>query len=231
MCPYQQSQGINHHGQKHCCHDSCQQHCCPQRCCHWQLCCSRDHYCCSTWLNLSLIITRTLHGTLRILLKDSFVPFWGLNGGIDPSENRVLNIRLPDMGLKGRFPLGLKHCTSITGIDLSSNELFGSIPQNISKIIQYATSLYLSSNNFSGEIPPGLANCTFLNVLKLNFSLEKCIDNPFISPWHTCSLGMYWLRRFWDSRFPCLRNQFLKWDRVTFWRLATTSTNSIVKIN
>jgi hypothetical protein len=70
-----------------------------------------------------------------------------------------------------------------------------------------------------------------LNVLKLNFSLEKCIDNPFISPWHTCSLGMYGLRRFWDSRFPCLRNQFLKWDRVTFWRLATTSTNSIVKIN
>jgi len=102
----------SNHGQKHCCRDSCQQHCCPQRCCHWQLCCTRDHYILllnlSCWLNLSLIITWTLHGTLRTLLKDSFVPFWGLNGGIDPSENRVLNIRLPDMGLKGRFPLGLK---------------------------------------------------------------------------------------------------------------------------
>ncbi|KAJ6880664.1 hypothetical protein NC652_033869 [Populus alba x Populus x berolinensis] len=30
---------------------------------------------------------------------DSFVPFWGLNGGIDPSRNRVSNIRHPDMGL------------------------------------------------------------------------------------------------------------------------------------
>ncbi|XP_073263748.1 probably inactive leucine-rich repeat receptor-like protein kinase At5g48380 isoform X2 [Populus alba] len=85
-----------------------------------------------------------------------------------PNENRVLNIRLPDMGLKGRFPLGLTNCTSMTGIDLSSNELFGSIPQNISKIIPYATSLDLSSNNFSGEIPSDLANISFLNVLKLD---------------------------------------------------------------
>ncbi|XP_061969338.1 probably inactive leucine-rich repeat receptor-like protein kinase At5g48380 [Populus nigra] len=85
-----------------------------------------------------------------------------------PNENRVLNIRLPDMGLKGRFPLGLTNCTSMTGIDLSSNELFGSIPQNISKIVAFATSLDLSSNNFSGEIPSGLANCSFLNILKLD---------------------------------------------------------------
>ncbi|KAJ6403812.1 hypothetical protein OIU84_012085 [Salix udensis] len=85
-----------------------------------------------------------------------------------PSENRVVNIRLPDMGLKGRFPLGLANCTTITGIDLSSNELFGSIPQNIANITGYATSLDLSSNNFSGEIPSSLANCSFLNVLKLD---------------------------------------------------------------
>ncbi|KAF9688368.1 hypothetical protein SADUNF_Sadunf02G0190200 [Salix dunnii] len=85
-----------------------------------------------------------------------------------PNENRVVNIRLPDLGLKGRFPLGLRYCTTITGIDLSSNELFGSIPQNISNITGYATSLDLSSNNFSGEIPSSLANCSFLNVLKLD---------------------------------------------------------------
>ncbi|KAB5569724.1 hypothetical protein DKX38_003517 [Salix brachista] len=85
-----------------------------------------------------------------------------------PGENRVVNIRLPDMGLKGRFPLGLANCTTITGIDLSSNELFGSIPQNIANITGYATLLDLSSNNFSGEIPSSLANCSFLNVLKLD---------------------------------------------------------------
>eukprot|EP00257_Ricinus_communis_P020483 XP_015579718.1 probably inactive leucine-rich repeat receptor-like protein kinase At5g48380 [Ricinus communis] len=85
-----------------------------------------------------------------------------------PDENKVLNLRLSGMGLKGRFPIGLQNCTSITGVDLSSNELSGSIPADISHIIKYVTSLELSSNNFSGEIPVALANCSYLNVLKLD---------------------------------------------------------------
>ncbi|KAF5726502.1 inactive leucine-rich repeat receptor-like protein kinase [Tripterygium wilfordii] len=90
-----------------------------------------------------------------------------------PDESKVLNIRLSDMGLKGSFPLGIQNCTSLTGLDLSSNELYGSIPSNISKIIGFVTTLDLSSNSFSGEIPENLANCSYLNVLKLdhnNFS-------------------------------------------------------------
>ncbi|XP_012490947.1 probably inactive leucine-rich repeat receptor-like protein kinase At5g48380 [Gossypium raimondii] len=93
--------------------------------------------------------------------------------GIDcwhPDENRVLNIRLADMGLKGVFPQGIVKCKSITGLDLSSNKLYGPIPSNISQIIHYVTSLDLSSNNFSGEIPPALANCSFLNILKLDYN-------------------------------------------------------------
>ena len=85
-----------------------------------------------------------------------------------PDENKVLNIRLSDMGLKGQFPVAIKNCTSLTGLDLSSNKLFGNIPKNISQIIQFVTTLDLSSNNFSGEIPVSLANCTYLNVLKLD---------------------------------------------------------------
>ena len=85
-----------------------------------------------------------------------------------PDENKVLNIRLSDMGLKGQFPVAIKNCTSLTGLDLSSNKLFGNIPKNISQIIPFVTTLDLSSNNFSGEIPVSLANCTYLNVLKLD---------------------------------------------------------------
>ncbi|KAA8550513.1 hypothetical protein F0562_002197 [Nyssa sinensis] len=91
--------------------------------------------------------------------------------GIDcwhPEENKVLNIRLSDMGLKGEFPRGVEKCAALTGLDLSSNALNGTIPTNISKIIQYVTTLDLSSNNFSEEIPVSLANCTYLNVLKLD---------------------------------------------------------------
>ncbi|PWA55259.1 BAK1-interacting receptor-like kinase 1 [Artemisia annua] len=85
-----------------------------------------------------------------------------------PDESRVLNIYLSDMGLKGQFPLGLKNCTSLTGLDLSSNKLEGSLPANMSDIVGYITSLDLSSNNFVGEIPGTIGNCSFLNILRLN---------------------------------------------------------------
>ncbi|CAK9134929.1 unnamed protein product [Ilex paraguariensis] len=91
--------------------------------------------------------------------------------GIDcwhPDENKVLNIRLSDMGLKGEFPRGIANCTSLTGLDFSSNKLYGSIPSDISKMLEFVTSLDLSSNNFSGAIPLNLANCSYLNVLKLD---------------------------------------------------------------
>ncbi|KAK2635102.1 hypothetical protein Ddye_029894 [Dipteronia dyeriana] len=85
-----------------------------------------------------------------------------------PDENKVLNIRLSNMDLKGQFPRGFENCSSMTGLDLSNNKFSGSIPSDISMRLHYVTSLDLSSNNFSGEIPSGLANCSFLNSLKLN---------------------------------------------------------------
>ncbi|XP_030940765.1 probably inactive leucine-rich repeat receptor-like protein kinase At5g48380 [Quercus lobata] len=85
-----------------------------------------------------------------------------------PDENRVLNLRLSDMGLSGRFPQGIKNCTSLTGLDLSYNELSGPLPFNIDHLVVFLTILDLSSNNFSGKIPVSLCNCTYLNVLKLD---------------------------------------------------------------
>lgn len=85
-----------------------------------------------------------------------------------PDENRVLNLRLSDMGLKGAFPAGLVQCNSMTGLDLSNNKLYGVLPDNISKIIGLLTTLDLSSNNFSGQIPDDMANITYLNSLKLD---------------------------------------------------------------
>ncbi|KAF4359624.1 hypothetical protein F8388_007820 [Cannabis sativa] len=85
-----------------------------------------------------------------------------------PDESKVLNIKLADMGLKGQFPIGIQNCTSLTGLDLSNNKFYGSIPENISRMIPFVTTLDLSSNNFSGSIPKLLSNCTYLNVLKLD---------------------------------------------------------------
>ncbi|GAB4855911.1 hypothetical protein Ancab_024551 [Ancistrocladus abbreviatus] len=91
--------------------------------------------------------------------------------GIDcwhPGESRVLNIKLPDMGLKGPFPRGLNYCTSLTGLDLSSNYINGSLPSDIDLLIPYVTSLDLSYNELSGPIPFNLSNCSFLNILQLD---------------------------------------------------------------
>ena len=91
--------------------------------------------------------------------------------GVDcwhPDENKVNNLRLSDMGLKGQFPRGIEHCTSLTGLDLSSNKLSGPIPFDIYRLAGNLTTLDLSSNSFSGEIPMRLSKCPYLNVIKLD---------------------------------------------------------------
>lgn len=91
--------------------------------------------------------------------------------GIDcwhENDDSVLNIKLSDMGLKGQFPRGVGDCKAVTGVDLSSNELNGTIPTDISKLLPFVTKLDLSDNSLSGTIPVNLANCSYLNVLKLD---------------------------------------------------------------
>lgn len=85
-----------------------------------------------------------------------------------PDENKVLSISLSDMGLKGQFPRGIENCTSLTGLDLSNNQLSGRIPSDIGGIVSFATTLDLSSNDFTGPIPKSLFNCSYLNILKLD---------------------------------------------------------------
>ena len=85
-----------------------------------------------------------------------------------PDENRVLNLKLSHMSLRGALPHGIENCTSLTGLDFSGNNLSGSIPENIATLLPFVTSLDLSSNQFSGPIPLSLANCTYINTIKLD---------------------------------------------------------------
>ncbi|CAK8542564.1 unnamed protein product [Lathyrus sativus] len=85
-----------------------------------------------------------------------------------PDESRVLNLKLSNMGLKGEFPRGIQNCSSLTGLDLSLNSLSKTIPDDISTLVAYVVTLDLSSNDFTGEIPVSLTNCTYLNTLKLD---------------------------------------------------------------
>ncbi|VVB15424.1 unnamed protein product [Arabis nemorensis] len=82
-------------------------------------------------------------------------------------ENRVLSIKLGGFGLSGKFPLGIKQCSDLTGLDLSRNNFSGPLPSNITDLIPLVTTLDLSYNQFSGPIPPTVSNITFLNTLML----------------------------------------------------------------
>lgn len=83
-------------------------------------------------------------------------------------ENKVLNLNLSGMGLKGNFPRGIADCHSLVQLNLAHNQLSGPIPSDISDLLPYVTSLDLSNNHFSGQVPATLANCSFLNVLRLH---------------------------------------------------------------
>ncbi|CAI9778644.1 unnamed protein product [Fraxinus pennsylvanica] len=90
--------------------------------------------------------------------------------GIDcwhPDENKVLNIKLGDMELKGEFPLGVAGCSSLTVIRrdpceawelhfniliLANNNLSGQIPAQIGLLSRMET-FNVSNNNLTGPIP------------------------------------------------------------------------------
>ncbi|KAL5228794.1 hypothetical protein ABZP36_017059 [Zizania latifolia] len=84
-----------------------------------------------------------------------------------PDENRVLSVRLGHLGLQGTFPQGLQNCTSMIGLNLSSNRFSGPIPSDIWRQFPYLTSLDLSYNSFSGPIPVNITQMTYLNTLNL----------------------------------------------------------------
>ncbi|XP_028765431.1 inactive LRR receptor-like serine/threonine-protein kinase BIR2 [Neltuma alba] len=85
-----------------------------------------------------------------------------------PDENRVISLKLSNTGLKGQFLRAIQNCSSLQGLDLSINQISGTIPEDIDHLLPYLVSLNLSSNDFSGPIPVGLANCSYLNFLSLD---------------------------------------------------------------
>lgn len=80
-------------------------------------------------------------------------------------ENRIISLQLTSMELAGELPESLKLCRSLQSLDLSDNDLSGSVPPQICSWLPYLVTLDLSGNRLSGSIPPEIANCKFLNSL------------------------------------------------------------------
>ncbi|KAF5779648.1 putative protein kinase RLK-Pelle-LRR-Xa family [Helianthus annuus] len=87
-------------------------------------------------------------------------------------ENRLISIQLPEFELAGTLPDSLQYCRSLQSLDLSKNQISGSIPVEICTWLPYLVTLDLSGNSLTGNIPVEIQNCKFLNNLILS-------DNSF----------------------------------------------------
>ncbi|TYI01283.1 hypothetical protein ES332_A11G190300v1 [Gossypium tomentosum] len=101
--------------------------------------------------------------------------------GVNCSQNRVVELRLPGMGLSGQLPSGIGNLTQLQTLSLRFNALSGSIPADFAKLTSLRN-LYLQGNRFSGEIPLflfSLQNLIRLNLASNNFtgSIPESVNN------------------------------------------------------
>ncbi|KAK8546575.1 hypothetical protein V6N13_067782 [Hibiscus sabdariffa] len=91
--------------------------------------------------------------------------------GVNCSGNRVVELRMPGMGLSGKLPIAIGNLTQLQTLSLRFNALSGPIPSDFPKLTSLRN-LYLQGNGFSGEIPQFLF--TLQNLVRLNLA-----DNNF----------------------------------------------------
>ncbi|CAA3028174.1 probable LRR receptor-like serine threonine-kinase At3g47570 isoform X3 [Olea europaea subsp. europaea] len=70
---------------------------------------------------------------------------------------RFSGLYLSSNELDGNIPFDLSECSQLQLLSFSHNKFSGSIPREIGRIRTLQT-LYLGSNDFSGEIPQELGN-------------------------------------------------------------------------
>ncbi|KAG4137534.1 hypothetical protein ERO13_D07G077400v2 [Gossypium hirsutum] len=117
----------------------------------------------------ALVALRTAVGGRLLLWNLSSSPCnWT---GVYCSGNRVVELRLPGMGLSGKLPIAIGNLTHLQSLSLRFNALFGPIPFAFPKLTSLRN-LYLQGNGFSGKIPVFLF--TLQNLVRLNLA-----DNNF----------------------------------------------------
>ncbi|XP_028752229.1 protein STRUBBELIG-RECEPTOR FAMILY 7 [Neltuma alba] len=84
--------------------------------------------------------------------------------GISCSGNRVTEIKLPGLGLTGTLGYQLQTLTSVINLDMSNNNLGGTIPYQLPPNVQR---LNLANNNFTGEVAYSISDMTSLTYLNL----------------------------------------------------------------
>ncbi|GEM_PF-208128 len=102
--------------------------------------------------------------------------------GVTIKNGRVSQLDLAGTTLKGVLPPELGNLTAIERLDLSNNELSGSIPSSLSgNFLTKLKYLDLSANSFTGSIPAQIGSISTLEKLNLsNNQLEGSIPDKII---------------------------------------------------
>ncbi|RCV05102.1 hypothetical protein SEVIR_1G054500v4 [Setaria viridis] len=85
--------------------------------------------------------------------------------GVTCSGAGVTEIKLPGIGLNGSLGYELSNLFSLKTLDLSNNNLHGSIPYQLPPNLTY---LNLASNDFSGNLPYSITNLASIEYLNLS---------------------------------------------------------------
>ncbi|PON87590.1 LRR domain containing protein [Trema orientale] len=91
-------------------------------------------------------------------------------------------LSLYDNSLKGPVPLFLFNMSYLKVMDLSKNELYGSLPDNICQSLPIIQEMYFGLNQLSGPIPSKFGTCKELGILSLG-------DNSFSGGVPQTSIG------------------------------------------
>lgn len=93
----------------------------------------------------------------------------------DAKEKFVVHLNLTSRELLGTFPSELGLLTRLQSLDLSENELFGTIDSSIFNRLPFLEVFHIGGNNFGGEIPKNLFMLP--KIKKLNISNNVFVGN------------------------------------------------------
>ncbi|CAL5414436.1 unnamed protein product [Camellia sinensis] len=104
------------------------------------------------------------------MLKELYIGYNDFKGELPSEMGNLVNLEVLNAksgSLTGPIPSFIFNMSSLRVIDFTNNSLSGSLPLDIQYDLPFLEELQLNSNKLSGQFPPGLWECKWLQILSL----------------------------------------------------------------
>ncbi|XP_028059948.1 LRR receptor-like serine/threonine-protein kinase EFR [Camellia sinensis] len=104
------------------------------------------------------------------MLKELYIGYNDFKGELPSEMGNLVNLEVLNAksgSLTGPIPSFIVNMSSLRVIDFTNNSLSGSLPLDIQYDLPFLEELQLNSNKLSGQFPPGLWECKWLQILSL----------------------------------------------------------------